>query len=275
MANEQNLTKSNQKLQKQHNLIGDWIKTKEQYNVVVSHVGSVQLKNASNKMMNELVTFLGLWKFSVGNNQETSAEEYRYLAMFIKDNFSEFTIEELKSAMTMSINGKFENKYFGSFSPIYVSAVLNMYREYRAGVMRKVEEDAEAHRRAEQKRLMATPEYRCDQMKSFINEQFETYQKEKEIFDPFNLIYNFLRKHNIMQVPKQIVDEAMEYGKRKALSEKNTKSDSLKSLIGNSGDTEEDTKKYARNFVIQKYFDSKPIKEILKLIKVEHFKETE
>lgn len=270
------MTKSNQKLQKQHNLIGDWIKTKEQYNVVVSHVGSAQLKNASNKMMNELVTFLGLWKFSVGNNQETSAEEYRYLAIFIKDNFSEFTLEELKSAMTMSINGKFENKYFGSFSPIYVSSVLNMYREFRASVMRKIEEDAEAHRRAEQKRLMATPEYRCDQMKSFINEQFETYQKEKEIFDPFNLIYNFLRKHNIMQVPKQIVDEAMEYGKRKAILDKNSKSDSLKSLIGNlSGDSEEDTKKYARNFVIQKYFDNKPIKEILKLIKVEHFKETE
>ena len=268
------MTKSNQKLQKQHKLIGDWIKTKEQYNVVVSHVGSTQLKNASNKLMNELVTFLGLWKFSVGNNQETSAEEYRYLAMFIKDNFSEFTLEELKSAMTMSINGSFENKYFGSFSPIYVSSVLNLYREYRAGILRKVEEDAEAHRRAEQKRLMATPEYRCEQMKQFVFEQFTTYHKEKEIFDPFNLIYNFFRQHNILQVPKKIVDEAMDYGKRKALSENKTKAESLKSLIGSSGDIEEDTKKYARNYVIQKHFESTPIKDILNGIKVEQFKET-
>ena len=268
------MTKSNQKLQKQHKLIGDWIKTKEQYNVVVSHVGSTQLKNASNKLMNELVTFLGLWKFSVGNNQETSAEEYRYLAMFIKDNFSEFTLEELKSAMTMSINGSFENKYFGSFSPIYVSSVLNLYREYRAGILRKVEEDAEAHRRAEQKRLMATPEYRCEQMKQFVFEQFTTYHKEKEIFDPFNLIYNFFRQHNILQVPKKIVDEAMDYGKRKALSENKTKAESLKSLIGSSGDIEEDTKKHARNYVIQKHFESTPIKDILNGIKVEQFKET-
>ena len=224
--------------------------------------------------MNDLVALLGLWKFSVGNNSETSAQEYRFLAMFIKDNFSEFTLEEIKSAMNMSINGTFENKYFGSFSPIYVSSVLNNYREYRALILRKVEEDAEAHRRAEQKRLMATPEYRCEQMKQYIFEQFTTYHKEKEIFDPFNLIYNFLRQHNLLQVPKQIVDEAMDFGKRKALSEINTKTESLKSLIGSSGDIEEDTKKYARNYVIQKHFEKTPIKEILNAIKVEHFKET-
>lgn len=265
------MTKSNQKSPK-HKLIGDWIKTKEQYSVVVSHVGNDQLRKASNKTMNDLVALLGLWKFSVGNNNETSAEEYRFLAMFIKDNFSEFTLEEIKAAMNMSINGTFENKYFGSFSPIYVSSVLNNYREYRALILRKVEEDAEAHKRAEQKRLMATPEYRCNQMKQYIAEQYELFKKENEIFDPFNLIYNFLREHKLLEVPKNIIDDAMEYGKRKATPEK-SKDSSLKSLIGNSGDIEEDTKKYARNYVIQKHFEKTPLKDIVNAIKVEHFKE--
>ena len=270
------MNKSNQKLQKQHNLIGDWIKTKQQYDVVVNHTGSSQLKKATNNMMNDLVTILGLWKFSVGNNTETSTDEYRYMALFIKDNFSEFTLEEIRSAMNMSINGTFENKYFGSFSPIYVSSVLNAYREYRASILRKVEEDAEAHRRAEQKRLMATPEYRCNQMKQFIYEQYETYKKEGEIFDHFNLIYTFLRNINQLDVPKSIVDEAVEYGKKRSSQEKSNKNN-LKSLIEstNSNDIEENTKKFARNYVIQKHFEKVSIKDILNSIKIDHFKEIE
>jgi len=266
------LTKSNQRLNKRQELIGAWIKNQDEYDIVVAHLNT-NLQKANNSVMNELVKTLGVWKFSLGSTQETSSEEYRFIALFIKDNFSEFTVQEIGMAMKLSISGKLESeKFYGSFSPLYISSVLNSYRQYRERVMRKAEEEAEKKKREEEKKKKATPEYQFEQMKGFINEQYEYYKIEKEIFDPFNLIYNFLRKHNLLQVPKNIIDKAMEYGKNKSIREKQEQK-SLKSLISGTGDIEEETKKHARNYVIQQYFENTSIKDILGKIKIDHFKE--
>jgi hypothetical protein len=90
------------------------------------------------------------------------------------------------------------------------------------------------------------------------------------INDLFNSVYNFLRRTKRLMHPKELVDEAMEYGKIKCREEVNM-------VYGIRVESREKVnkdaiqKRYARNYIVEKFFKDINIDELILGIELTEF----
>ena len=116
-----------------------------------------------------------------------------------------------------------------------------------------------------EKKNKPTPEEHCELTKEIIKDLYNQYKNQGHINDLFNIAYNLLRKHNLINPDKVMVDEAMKYGKEMA-----KKSEGLKFKIVQK-ENDNLVKIYARNFCVQKYFDQVNIDYLLNTIQPKDF----
>jgi hypothetical protein len=114
-----------------------------------------------------------------------------------------------------------------------------------------------------------TPEEKMESMVELIRYFYDKYKSQGIVNDYFNTLYNYLRRTNRLVIGKQIIDDALKYGKEEAIKHKKEYfDDALKKEKVNIEGVE---KRYARNYCVQRYFDEISIEEIVNLIKPEHF----
>ena len=99
---------------------------------------------------------------------------------------------------------------------------------------------------------------------------YNKYKNGEDINDVFNICWNYLRKPNVrMFNPNQeLVDEAMKWAEEK-ITQKRTEVYKIYQLSGEDKKTE--IQKNARNYCVQKFFETIDINEFVKKIKPEHF----
>lgn len=233
--------------------------------------------NKENKDINSLIDVLAKWRWMSGINvsnqhEDDVARELALLSQFVVKNYPNITTDEISLAIDLSLTNKLDVdvRTFNSFSPMYVSRILNSYLEYRRIKYdeiydRKVK--AEAKKKAEEK---PTPEQRMVAMKDLILYFWEQYKNEGEVKDHFNVLYDYLKRTNQLNLSKELIDEAIEYGKMRS---KNYVADYFTDVLGKEKVSGEDfEKKFARNYCIQKMFDDcEDVDLIVSKVTINHF----
>jgi hypothetical protein len=254
------------------------IKNNEENNFVNSiSIPSInELSKLGGNYLDSLMDILAKWRWMSGintNNQSEDdiAKELALIGKFIISEYSNVTLEEINLAINLSLTNKLDCdvRTFNTFSPMYVSRILNAYMEYRREMYTELMKRKE---NLDNKKLMEkkpTPKEKMDGMIDLIRYFYEAYKEKGIIEDYFNALYNYFRRTNKINPNKELVKEALEYAKVKVIEHNNTYGDFL---MGKEKPNNENLeKRYARNYCIQKLFDTINLEEFIKTIKIEEF----
>lgn len=236
-----------------------------------------KVSQLSKDEMGKLVELLARWRFFVGI-KNTTPEELILLSNFIHKEYGQLTLEDIDLAINLSIVGKLDvDAKCYSFSPQYAAFILNAYLDYKSIHLTRVMERKEKAEQMQMASIKPTAEEERATMIEILNIEYQTYKDSGVVQDSFSIIYNHLKKTGRLKFKKAEIDEAIAYGERMA-SEKAIK------LTGNirdyltfhnddktTDDKERWVKKYARNYCVQKYFDTIDIHELTGSLQLSEF----
>ena len=243
--------------------------------LLLSAASQLSLSEADSDMMKRLVDILAKWRWMVGistqnQDEDEMAKELVLLAQFIQQNYPILTLDEINLSIDLSLTGKLnvDSKPYNVFSPLYVGRILNAYIDHKRSVYNKTYEN-KLLAESKQPPKEVTPEEKMKSMVELVEYLYRQYKEKGVMNDHLNVMYNFLRRTNKLKPPKELVDEAMEYGKRMAKEQRENMF--VKVLLSEKPNKENVEKRYARNYCVQKYFDKLPLEEIIKSINLQDF----
>ena len=226
-------------------------------------------------LMNSLIV---RWANYVGV-ETPEASQLNMLANFIKEHFPTFNAFDLKECINMLASQSLETdaEHYGKISPIYVSKVLKAYQEHKNNVVFKVRENIEKLKEAEA--IPMPNEERIANFKKLLtiakgeNTQGLTY------IDSGDSIYNFVKHNKLIALSKELIDEAMDYGgklyieqRKKKVTETVIKNQNFKRISDMQFEKEDIIKKYAREYVVNRFLLQLNLNELLQKINIEMLK---
>ena len=253
--------------------------TSKEISIYNSHITDKKLKEFSTKedlmLMNSLIV---RWANYVGV-ETPEASQINMLANFIKEHFPTFNAYDLKECISMLASQSLETdaEHYGKISPIYVSKVLKAYQEHKNNVVFKVRENIEKLRETE---VVPMPnEERIANFKKLLtiakgeNTQGLTY------IDSGDSIYNFIKYNKLIALTKELIDEAMDYGsklyieqRKKKVTETVIKNQNFKRVADMQFEKEDIIKKYAREYVVNRFLLQLNLNELLQKINIKMLK---
>lgn len=125
----------------------------EQKLLALKDVGNVPFGEMSNEEKQGLAKCLVKLCYFVGIKEPLSIENLKMLVYYLANQHPAFTQEELEQAFFMASSGEFgELEHYQSFSPMYVSKVINAYTAKRSEAVVKYRsklEEMESEKRSE------------------------------------------------------------------------------------------------------------------------------
>jgi polyhydroxyalkanoate synthesis regulator phasin len=193
------------------------------------------------------------------------------LSQFIVKNYPQITIEEIDLAIDLSLTDKLDVdvRTFNNFSPMYVSRILNGYIEHRKRLYHEIYSRKVKEEEIKQMQKKATPQEERDLTIEIIRDFYNKYKTDGYIDDVFNILYNYLKKSKKLNPSKEVIDEAIKYGKIKA--EEHINSYFADVFIKERPDKKELENRYARNYCVCKFFDTLNLEEFLSKIEISEF----
>lgn len=244
-------------------------------NEVVKAMYSVQEYESESDYINNLIDYLAEWRWMVGiNNQQSEdelAQELVMLAKFISENYPILKREEFKLAVNMSLTNVLDVdvRTFNTFSPMYVSRILNAYLEHKNKIVKEVRQRKERDDLKKELEKQPSQQEKMDSMVDLITYLYQEYKELGEVKDYFTILFNYLKRTNKIKIPKQQIDEAMQYGKMKARKYEATTYEKL--FDKNESDNSLIEKRYARNYCIQKLFDEIGLEGVIAKVELKDF----
>jgi len=246
----------------------EFVITEDEMQLVKTVEGCTRISEMGNEVKRgEVGTVAGIWRTFIGIPKTDITEELLIAMQFIEEHFSFLTIEDIKLAISMSVLRKLKDTEFsGYFSPMYIAKVLNAYVHHKnmtlASPRRRRQQDEQEEI---EKRNKPTPIQQANNYRNMMQDFYEEWQRTGEIRDTFNLSYNFLRKNMILDINKELLENAQEFGKKKVAELKTKAFDNISFNFG----LEE--KRWARNYCVCKFFETVDIKVLCNNIKPEQF----
>lgn len=248
---------------KQNSLL-EHIQNNEELEIVKSIENSLQVARLEN--MDTLLGVVAKWRMYIGLPKTDVSEELMINVDFINKNYPFLTLGEIELAINLSVTRKLEDvEFYGYFSPLYVGKILDSYLYYRKKTLSDAirrKEKADMEKKEMENR--PSPEKQVEVVREIFTGFYNEWKEKGEIRDMLNYGYNFLRRIGVLIVTKEDIEAAQAYAKKK-IQEKNNSS-FLKPI-----DSENEEKRYSRNWCVQKYFESVDIDILLNNIKPEHF----
>lgn len=271
MEQQRNLPEKSQNSQIQSlkpNSLLNFIQNAEEYAIVTAIQKSTRVELLQDT--DGLARIVAKWRAYLGVPKDgADPEELAVVIMYIREHWTMLTLAEIQLAFTLSINRKLDDdEFYGMFSPNYVAKVLHAYMYYRkitlADALRRKEkfelEQAAQHEKP-------TPEEECEITKELFTGFYKEIDRVGYINDPFNLAYNFLRKHKWMKVSESDIQESLIAGKKQYQEDQNKQS-----LLRQVSENQElEIKRNARNYLVAKYLKNVDINVLLNNIKTELF----
>lgn len=259
----------------QNPLLGEWIKTNLDYDIAVTY-SEKKLGQYNREDLTMLVEIMAQWKVHLGVVGEGFDNELIFITQFLYDNFKHFTISDIRLAMQWAISGKLDLQFVSTkvLSSHYVSKALNLYEEEKRAIVNKIAQQKDSYLRQKElnSKLEETPIDKANSFKDHIIAVYQSYKAYGRFVDIGDLIYNWVRENNIVQITNKDVDEAIKYSQEKFIEERlNAPKNQFKNAIDEKS-VEFRKKKLAREYIIMKYFDSVDIISIVKLINENQFK---
>ena len=253
--------------------------TSKEISIYNSHITDKKLKEFSNKedlmLMNSLIV---RWATYVGV-ETPEASQINLLANFIKEHFPTFNAYDLKECISMLASQSLETdaEHYGKISPIYVSKVLKAYQEHKNNVVFKVRENIEKLRETE---VVPMPnEERIANFKKLLTIAKSENTQGLTYIDSGDSIYNFVKFNKLIPLSKELIDEAMDYGsklyieqRKKKVTETVIKNQNFKRVADMQFEKEDIIKKYAREYVVNRFLLQLNLNELLQKINIDMLK---
>lgn len=205
-------------------------------------------------------------------SEDDIAQELALICKFVLNNYPQITLEEISLAIDLSLTDKLncDVRTFNTFSPMYVSRILNAYIEYKRYMYNDLMKRKESLDLKKEMDKEITPEEKMQNMVELIRYFYDKYKSEGIVNDYFNTLYNYFRRTNRMVVGKKLIDEALTYAKVESKNHiKEYFEDGLKT---EKIDIESLEKRYARNYCVQVFFDNLDIEKLVSTITIDEFK---
>jgi len=265
------LQKHNQQLTKQNKSIG-LIKDKfpnRQIKIFSANQSMKRIREFNtNNELKPLIDLVGKWRFYIGIKEELSQEELFMNVTFIRENFNEFNLYDIKEAIDLSIKGDLnvDVEHYQNFSPLYISKILQAYKKHKGSVIVTINQKISEE---ENKNKKISIEDRVALTRASIKSLYDE-KDNPNFYDYGNVTYEFIKKNNLYPISKKLVEQAMKYGKKvastkskeiaikEAFSENHTKFKDLNKK------KEVEIRREARNYVVIKWLNS--IEDINKFI---------
>lgn len=232
--------------------------------------------------MKGLVEVMAKWRLLLGVTQTDSTEvELIVICQFVYDNFKRFTIEDIKLAMNWAISGKIDMQFVStkSISAMYISKALNQYEDEKRAIVQRIAESKEAYERqkSREQKIEVSPQEKAESFKLILLDAYNDYHSKGEFYDFQDFIYNWMRKNKILNPTKDDINNAMIYGETKLREVKQLElqdKEKVKNITKyfESQDDDYRKKKFARNYIITKFFEKLEYSQLLDYIKIEQFK---
>lgn len=245
----------------------EYTETKEEIQIVKCIQESIMIQKLQE--LTPLINVVAKWRMYVGLPKTDVSEELSLVADFLYKEYGYLTVNEIELAYTLSVTNRLrEAEFFGYFSPLYVGKVLDAYLYYRKITMADtIRRRDRAMQEAKELANKPTQEQQAKQMKELFKEMYDRYKSQGEIYDPFSITYNFLRRAKLYTPTKEEIEEAVKWGKEKVQEIKREKYAFVKYNLNQ----EEEEKRWSRTWCVQKYFENVDISVLLNNIKPEFF----
>lgn len=263
-------------LRGQNQLLGDWIRTEQEYSIAQTY-SEKKLGQYDKSDMTMLVELMAQWKVHIGVTGEAFDNELIFICQFLYDNFKHFTISDIRLAMNWAISGKLDLSFVSSktLSSLYVSKTLNLYEEEKRRLVNKISQEKENYERKRElsNKLEISPLDKANQFKEHIMSVYNKYKQDAVLIDIGDLIYNWVRNNKIINITNIDIEEALKYSHNRYIDEK--ANENLRAVFKKNTDEiskEVRKKKFAREYILMKFFDKVDIINIIKVIREEQFK---
>lgn len=258
-------------------LLGNWIRNDIEKSVAECY-SEKPIGQYNTKDMEALVDMVARWRVLLGVTNESTPVELRVITQFIYDSYKSLTLKDIELAMMWSINGTIEIGFVTqkNISAYYVSRCINAFIARKREIVNEIAEKKERYL-AEQaaKESQITPQQKAEKWKSYFCEIYNKYAQTGQFFDFHHMIYNWLRKVNMLNVPKEEIAASYDYATNRITKEREErKLKPQKSYFRLEGLDDEDKliKRLRREYVIMKLFDRTDLGTFIRAIKIDDFK---
>jgi hypothetical protein len=248
-------------------------------NIYNANISEKRLKEFSTKedlmLLNSLIV---RWATYVGV-ETPEASQINMLANFIKEHFPTFNGYDLKECINLLATQTLDTdaEHYGKLSPIYISKVLKSYQEYKSTTIFKVKEGIQKIKEAEVKPM--PNEERIANFKQLLTIAKKESEQGLTYIDSGDSIYSFVKYNKLIPLAKELIDEAMEYGnklyieqRKKKVTETVIKNQSFKRVADMQFEKTDIVRKYAREFVVNRFLLKMNLPELLQKINIEMLK---
>ncbi len=244
--------------------------------IFVKSISVPNLAESGRNISEKLLDILAKWRWMAGisthnQSEDDIAQELALICKFVLSNYPQITLDEITLAIDLSLTDKLncDVRTFNTFSPMYVSRILNAYIEYKKGMYNDLMKRKEVSDMKKEMDKEITPEEKMESMVELVRYFYDQYKAEGYIKDYFSTLYNYFRRTNRLVVGKQMIDDALKYGKQEAQKyKKEYFDDALKKEKVNVESIE---KRFARNYCVQVFFNNLDIDKLISTIKIEEF----
>lgn len=214
----------------------------------------------SNDEVKPLIDIVGKWRFFIGVKEELTQEELFMNVTFIRENFGELNLLDINEAMNLSIKGvlNVDVEHYQAFTPLYISKILNAYKKYKGEIIVDIGNQIKT---IENKPTKPTSEQLINLTKENLKTQFK--ERDSKAFSDYgSVLYDFIKKNKLVLFTKELVNEAMEYGKKQVLQ--GTRDSAYADVINNTttklknarNKKEFNIRQNARNYVVKKWLNT-------------------
>lgn len=228
--------------------------------------------------MKKLVEVMALWRHHLGVTSDPTEQELVVICQFVYDNFKRFTLSDIRLAMNWAIAGKIDVGFVTqkNISSFYVSKALNAYSESKRSIYNELMENRERliSRRQLEVKVQHTPVEKANQFREYIVSLYHGYKEGGYFYDIGDFAYNWLKRTNQLNLSKEQINEAVQYGKDAFRRIKQADAGSAAALLRNAiakENEEQAQKRLAREYILIKYFEGKTISEIIEKINIRDF----
>lgn len=242
-------------------LIGAWIRSKDEEQIYLTQFGKKlnQFKTKEDKV--DLIKSITSWRLHLGIREKMSDEELIINMTFLKDSYPTLTLEDIRLAIRYSLNGTLNvnPEAFGSFSPLYISKIINAYLEHKKDELQKIN----AHKKYLEVMNREEPEptfmEKLEAKKQHIKWFHKTLTESNNYVADFqNYVWDLLNRKQFLHPDSINWEDAEE--KAEILTNRNVYSTFAKVMANMKPDKKEEEKKrlkelYGRYYIMKQFFE--------------------
>ena len=170
----------------------------------------------NNNQLKPLIDLVGKWRYYIGIREDLSQEEMFMNINFIRENFNELNLIDINQAINLSLKGDLnvDVEHYQNFTPLYISKILKAYKEYKGKIIFEIRDKL---RLIQNKPKEPSAEEKLKITKMSLSTMYDQ-KDEKTFYDYGGVTWDFIKRNNLIVMSKELVKEAMEYGKKENLN---------------------------------------------------------